>query len=314
MLPYEREKIEILTKQNDKITTSKREDLLEAGIINLNKPPGITSTNVLNKVKKILQVEKAGYAGTLDPAVTGVLPIGLGKATKVLHFFSLGGKKYRGTLYLHGDVKKEDLEKAFKEFTGKLKQTPPRLSAVKRVEREREVYQIKLLDMKGKNVTFELACQHGFYVRKWCHDLGEYLKVGAHMTSLERIQASSFKIKDSVTIEELEKNYKKWLDTQDDKYLEKTILPMEIGTDFLPKIWVRNDVEEHIAHGSPVFVPGIIRLTSNIDLGRDVAIFNQKSELVAIGKAEMTAKEIMKKSKGLAIKTDTVLITFINNN
>lgn len=314
MLPYEIEKVEILKKQKDKITSSKREDLLEAGIINLNKPPKITSKDVLNKVKEMLQVEKAGYAGTLDPAVTGVLPIGLGKATKVLQFFSLGGKKYRGTLYLHADVKKEDLEKAFKKFTGKIKQTPPRISAVKRIEREREVYSLKILDIKGRNVSFELSCQHGFYVRKWCHDIGEYLKIGAHMTSLERTQASSFKIQDSVTMEYLENNYKKWLDTRDDKYLESFVLPLEKGVEFLAKIWIQDEVEEHVAHGSPVFVPGIIKLTSNITKGRDVAVFNQKNELIAIGKAEMTSEDIMKKNKGLAIKTDTVLITFLNNN
>ena len=129
------------------------------------------------------------------------------------------------------------------------------------------------------------------------------------MTSLERLQASSFKLEDSISIEILKKYYQKWLDTGNDQYLEKIVLPIEKGAEFLPKIWVRNNAQEHISHGSPVFIPAIIQLTSNISKGREVAIFNQESELIAIGIAEMEAKEIMKKNKGLAIKTDTVLIS-----
>lgn len=309
MLPYEKEKIEILTKYRSNISTVKRKDILSYGLINLNKPSGKICSEVLNEVRRILHVKKAGYAGTLDPKVTGVLPIGLGKATKVMEFFSLGGKKYKGTMYLHKSVDKKNLDKAVKKFTGKIKQKPPILSSVKRVEREREVYALKLTEVKGRNIKFQISCQHGFYVRKFCHDFGEYLGVGAHMTFLERIQAAHFKIEESITLEELKKNYSKWQDTGKDKYLEKIILPIEEAVSFLPKVWIDDDVIEHVSHGSPIFVPAVLKLTSNIKEGSNVAIFNTKNQLIGIGIAEMNSKDILNREKGLAIKTNKVLIT-----
>lgn len=308
MLPYEKEKIEVLIKSRDKVSCSKREDLFNYGLINLNKPSGKICTEVLNEIKEILPVKKVGHGGTLDPKVTGVLPIGLNKSTRIMHYFSLGGKKYIGEMYLHGDVKEKELNKAVKKFTGKLKQTPPKLSSVRRVEREREVYFLKLKEIKGRTIKFEISCQHGFYIRKFCYDFGKYLGVGAHMTFLERVQASSFKLENSVTIEDIKKNYNKWQESKEEKYLRKIILPIEEVTSFLPTIWVDDKVVEQLSHGSPVFVPGILRLTSDIKKGSSVTILNRKSQLLATGISEMTSEDILKKDKGLAIKTNTVLI------
>lgn len=313
MLPFEKEDVEILEKSGDKVDFSfQRENLIESGLINLDKPKGPTSTEVLNDIKKSLQIEKAGYAGTLDPNTTGVLPIGLGKGTKILTFFSLGGKKYRGNMCVHSKVEEDALREAIDKFTGKVKQLPPRKSSVKREERERKVYDVRILELKNKNVRFEIDCEHGFYVRKWCHNLGEHLGVGAHMTDLRRLQASSFKLENSVSLEEVKENYQRWLNTEEDKYLRKFILPVEEGVDFLPKVWVKNNAVTSIAHGAPVYAPGIVKLSSNIEEGRDVAIFNQEGRLIGVGKSKMGSEEIFSRNHGVAVKTHTVVIKLLN--
>src|SRR3989338_8231807 len=121
ILPFEQVKREIIYKQRAKIakTFPKRtaEELLNFGIINLDKPKGPKSIHVVNKIRSILEQPKCGHAGTLDPAVTGVLPVGLGKAVKILSILSLAGKVYEGLMHLHGEVSKKQLQSTTKQFT-----------------------------------------------------------------------------------------------------------------------------------------------------------------------------------------------------
>ncbi len=176
------------------------------GILLLDKPAGITSFQACDKVRKKLKAEKAGHAGTLDPAVTGVLVIALNEATKIFPLLSGTDKKYEGTAHLHKEVSEKELKKGIKELQGKIKQLPPRRSRVKRQERERTVYEFRLLKKKNRDFSFFVHCQAGTYIRKLIHDLGEKLH-GAHMTSLRRIQQGPFTEKETVKMQDLsEKN------------------------------------------------------------------------------------------------------------
>src|SRR3989338_10117781 len=156
ILPFEQVKREIIFKQKARInkTLPKRsaEELLNFGIINLDKPKGPKSIHVVNKIRSILEQPKCGHAGTLDPAVTGVLPVGLGKAVKILSILSLPGKVYTGTMHFHKEITKEKVLEGFKKFTGIIKQTPPSKSAVARRERERQVYWLGIKKNSGKDV------------------------------------------------------------------------------------------------------------------------------------------------------------------
>ncbi|MEM4248477.1 MAG: RNA-guided pseudouridylation complex pseudouridine synthase subunit Cbf5, partial [Candidatus Nanoarchaeia archaeon] len=283
-------------------------ELLNYGIINLDKPKGPKSIHCVNKIREILEQPKAGHAGTLDPAVTGVLPVGLGKAVNVLPVLSLAGKVYEGKMHIHDEVTKKQLQEAFSKFTGVIKQTPPSKSAVARREREREVYWFDIKDIKGRTVWFEVGCQHGTYIRTLCVQVGEYLKVGAHMTYLRRIQAGPMKIDDSVTFEEIKKNYKCYLKTRQDKYIVNFVTTVEKAVQHLPAVWVDEGVKEYLKHGSPVFVPGVLAFTSDLQKGATTAVFDLNNMLLAIGFAELSAEDLKTAETGMAIKTDVVLI------
>jgi H/ACA ribonucleoprotein complex subunit 4 len=311
-LPYERKAREIVYRKVVRI--SKRlpkrtaQELLNCGIINLDKPKGPKSIHCVNNIREILEQPKAGHAGTLDPAVTGVLPIGLGKAVKVLPVLSLAGKVYEGKMHVHEDVTKEQLQEAFNKFTGKIKQTPPKKSAVARREREREVYWFEIKSVSGRDVEFETGVEHGTYIRTLCIQVGDYLKVGAHMSYLRRIQAGPMKIDDSVTFEEVKKNYKKYLRTKQQKYIANFVTTVEKSVTHLPAVWVDEGVKEYLKHGSPVFVPGVLAFTSDLEKGATTAVFDLNNNLLAIGFAEMSESEMKTAEKGMAVKTDVVLI------
>lgn len=174
------------------------------GIIILDKPANITSFQACDKVKEKLKVDKTGHAGTLDPAVTGVLIIAINEATKIFPLLNGLDKKYQGTAHLHKDIDKQKLNQEIKKFQGKIIQLPPRRSRVKRQERERTVYEFKLLEKKDKDFSFMVHCQAGTYIRKLIHDLGEQVG-GAHMTSLRRIEQGPFLEKEAIKLKDLTK-------------------------------------------------------------------------------------------------------------
>jgi len=311
-LPFEKVKVKILTKQkydiNLKIPKRSAVELINAGIINLDKPSGPKSIHAVNKVKGAMEIYKAGHAGTLDPLVTGVLPVGLNKGVKVLPVLSVAGKIYQGKMHVHKEVPLKKIKEAFEKFTGEIEQLPPKISAVARKLRKRTIYFFNIDKIDNKDVYFTVGCEAGTYIRKLCHDMGEYLGCGANMAQLRRLQSGPFKIKDSVTLEKVKENYFKYLETKNEKLIQDIVCPLEEGVMHLAKIWVDDDVIERLRHGSPVFAPGIVSLTSNIEKGKYTAVFDIRGNLLAIGIAEMDSKEIMAAEKGLAVKTDFVLI------
>ena len=170
-------------------------ELLEFCIINVDKPAGITSFVCADKVRKILGAKKAGHFGTLDPIVTGVLPMAFNRATRLSNYFMKKDKEYIGKMLLHRDITIEELEKEMENFIGNIMQKPPVKSRVKRVLREREVKKFKIIKKEGRIVEFESDVQAGTYIRKLISDLGEKIG-GAHMIELRRIRAGLFSVKE----------------------------------------------------------------------------------------------------------------------
>ena len=149
------------------------EELINTGIVNIDKPSGPTSHEIDLWVKNIMNVSKTGHGGTLDPKVTGVLPVAFNTATKALQLLLLSPKEYVCLLRLHKEVPEEDIINILDEFTGKIYQIPPVKSAVKRELRVRTIYEVKLLEIDGQDVLFRIKCESGTYIRKYCHDIGE---------------------------------------------------------------------------------------------------------------------------------------------
>ena len=169
-------------------------ELLEFGIINIDKSSGPTSFNISDFVKKSLGLRKTAHFGTLDPRVTGVLPVALNRACKLTGYFLGEDKEYVGIMRMHEDISLDKIKEVIEEkFKGIIKQTPPVKSRVKRQEREREVKGFKLLEQERKDILFRVSCQGGTYIRKLCDDLGKELNMGAHMLELRRVRAGIFK-------------------------------------------------------------------------------------------------------------------------
>lgn len=212
------------------------------GILIINKPQGFTSQDVVSKVKKILNIKKAGHTGTLDPLATGVLPVLLGNYTKLSKYLIEHDKIYRAKVKL-GEMKdtgdsegttinvqdvdtnklsEENIRKVLGSFLGKQKQIPPMYSAIKvdgkklyeyaregievKVEpRDIEIYSIKLLNIENLEIEFEVKCSKGTYIRTLCEDIAKKLETVGYMSFLQRILVDKFSIDDSIDFETLEK-------------------------------------------------------------------------------------------------------------
>ncbi|RLG55794.1 MAG: RNA-guided pseudouridylation complex pseudouridine synthase subunit Cbf5 [Candidatus Hydrothermarchaeota archaeon] len=314
-LPFEKER-KLITKR--KTETDERfgkrpeersvEEHIKYGIINLDKPRGPTSHEVVAWVKKILNVKKAGHGGTLDPKVSGVLPIAIEESTKIVQTILPAAKEYVCVMHLHGDVEKRDIKRVFKEFEGEIIQRPPIKSAVKRRLRTRRIYYLELIEFKEKDVLFRVGCDAGTYIRKLCHDIGEVLGCGAHMKELRRTKSGSFTEETLVTLHDVVDAYKFWKDYRKEEYIKKVIRPVEEALIYTPKVVIRDSAVDAICHGADLAIPGIVKVDSEIEIGDLVGIFTLKGELVAIGEALMDTKTILMEDYGIAVKTKRVLM------
>ncbi|MFA5302971.1 MAG: RNA-guided pseudouridylation complex pseudouridine synthase subunit Cbf5 [Candidatus Nanoarchaeia archaeon] len=316
LLPFEKEKNEIIERYKSKTNKeygkepSKRtiNELIDYGFINLDKPSGPTSHEVADFVKKILDVKAAGHGGTLDPRVTGVLPVGLNKATRILEVFLLGGKEYVCEMSIHTEVSKQELLKAFKAFTGVIRQLPPIKSNVKRQWRNRQIYYIDVLEVYPRKVLFKVGCEAGTYIRKLCTDIGEYLGTKAHMQDLRRTKASCFNESGSHSLHELQEAKSLYDETGDESLLRQIILPVESAVGHLKKIVISDGATPALLNGSPLMLPGLVKLSSNIKVNDVLAIFTLKNELVGLGISLMTSEEMKKESKGICVKLKKIIM------
>jgi H/ACA ribonucleoprotein complex subunit 4 len=231
-------------------------ELLNFSLVIINKPADWTSFDVVNKLAgmfRSLGIKKAGHLGTLDPMVTGVLPICLGNATKIQELFMHRDKVYVGKMKLHAKISKLKLEEGMKKLLGKIMQLPPVKSRVRRVLREREIKKFELIGFNEKKLeaSFIAEVQAGTYIRKLVHDLGELLGIEAHMTELKRTRAGLFSEKDReyTDIETLSK----LVAENNEKELRKLLVPGEIITQAIESYEVMPEAIEKLKNGSPLF-------------------------------------------------------------
>ncbi|MFC6725752.1 RNA-guided pseudouridylation complex pseudouridine synthase subunit Cbf5, partial [Halobium palmae] len=184
-------------------------ELLEFGVVNLDKPPGPSAHQVSGWVRDLTNdaglgadVDRAAHAGTLDPKVTGCLPVLLGDATRLAQVFLEGTKEYVAVLELHAPAP-ADLESVASGFEGEVYQKPPRKSAVRRRLRSRTIHELEVLEARDRQALLRIRCESGTYVRKLCHDLGLALGTGAHMGDLRRTATDPFDDRDLVTFHDL---------------------------------------------------------------------------------------------------------------
>ena len=298
---------------NDKYGTyyDKRslDQLLKYGFILLDKPPGPTSHETVAWLKRILKIPKAGHSGTLDPQVSGVLPMGLGEGTKALEVLLYGPKEYHAIGRLHSLPSKEKLKKVLEEFTGEIYQKPPQRSAVLRQTRTRTIYDLELLEQKERLILLRVLCEAGTYIRKLIYDIGELLGPGATMIELRRTRVHQFS-EDShlVTLHELANAYSLWEEKKDDSKLLEIIRPIEHTLSELKSVVIRDSAVDAMCHGAQLAIPGILEVSHNLKKDDLVAIYTKKGEIVALAKTLLPEEEIKEKTKGYAFETKRIIM------
>jgi len=284
------------------------EEHIRYSMVILDKPRGPSSHEVAAWVKKILGVDRAGHAGTLDPKVSGVLPIAVAEGTKVLMALSRSDKVYVAVAKFHGDVDAERLRAVLQEFQGVIYQRPPLRSAVKRQLRTRHVYSLELLELDGRYAVIKMHVEAGTYARKIIHDIGEVLGVGANMRELRRVAVSCYSEDEAVTLQDLADAYHIWRRYGDDTYLRRVLLPIEEAARHLPKIWVRDSAVDALCNGAPLAAPGVSKFETPFSAGDLVAMFTLKGELIGVGRALVSSEEVKKMDRGLVVRTDRVVM------
>ncbi len=277
------------------------------GIVNVNKPTGITSFDVVSKVRRLYQIRKVGHAGTLDPDASGVLPLCIGKATKVIEYLMDKDKAYRVGLVLgmatdtqdasgNSILEKpvlssdEEIKAAIKSFLGKREQIPPMYSAIridgkrlydlarKGIEIERSprpvtFFKIDILSIVRKSdkaaVIFDVECSKGTYMRTLCHDIGELLGCGGHMNFLVRTRSGPFLLEDSHALDDLEK-------LKDEGKLDTALIPMDQAILKMPSVYVSHSDAIKMKNGLCVPSEG---LTEGF-----MRVYHENGAFLAIGK------------------------------
>ena len=315
LLPFEKTNRELFVKRKSDTNSNygnipeKRsvEELINYGIINLNKPSGPTSHQISDYVQKILNINKAGHSGTLDPKVTGVLPIALVKATRIVQNLLKSGKEYVCLMHLHKKIDEDLIYKTAEEFVGKIKQIPPIRSAVKRQLRTREIYYLKILEIQDKDVLFKVGSEAGFYVRKFCHDFGLKLKTQAHMTQLVRTRVAIFNDKSWHSLHDLKDAYYLYKEEGNEEEIRKIILPIERAIEHLPKIWVLDSSISSLCHGADLNIPGISKY-NNFNENETIAVMTLKDELICLGESSINSHSLKDLDKGKVVKTKKVFM------
>ena len=284
-------------------------ELLAAGGVNIDKPQGPTSHQVTAWVKNIFGVEKSGHLGTLDPRVTGVLPVALNGGVRALDALLLDDKEYVCVMHVHRPAEEAKIREVCSAFKGKIYQFPPVRSAVKRQRRIREIYGMDVLEIDGRTVLFKVRCESGTYVRTLCYDIGEALGTGASMGDLRRTKSASFMEETAHSLQEVRDAWLAWKELGDDSQLKKVLLPMEALFAHLPKVAVKDSAVDALCHGASLAAPGVASLDAGIARGAVVAIMTQKGEVVALGESLMDGEAMARSADGIAVRVDRVLMT-----
>ena len=277
------------------------------GILNIDKPAGITSMDVVRRIKRASGQKRVGHGGTLDPFASGVVPICLGRATRMMEYLVDGTKEYHATVRLGvetdtydvdgevvaesdaSDIDIEAIRQALRRFVGMIEQVPPMYSALKKdgerlynmaragIEVEREprsvhVIGIDVVDWSPPDLIIDVTCGRGFYMRSLAHDLGEVLGCGGHLQELTRTRNSAFNIDEALSLEEAETCFTEgtWQDM---------LHSPDVAVRSMPAIVVDRSVADRVRNGRPL--PGALRIPFD-QPGEECRVYGSDGEFLAL--------------------------------
>ncbi|MEM5873872.1 MAG: RNA-guided pseudouridylation complex pseudouridine synthase subunit Cbf5 [Acidilobaceae archaeon] len=233
----------------------------------------------------------------------------LERATKIIGLLMHSSKEYVCVMQLHEDVSEDELKKAFNEFRGRIYQRPPLRSSVKRAIRVKTIYELEVLEKRGKYGVFRVTSDPGTYIRKLCWDIGLVLGVGAHMRELRRTRTGPIKEDlGLVKLQDLSEAVYLWKTENREDAIRKVVYPAEYLVCSLPKVVLRDSAVESIVNGARLAVPGIAMVSDRVRRGDIVALLTLKGELVALGRAVMSAEAMLSLERGIAVEPERVVL------
>ena len=286
------------------------EHLLESSVVIINKQAGPSSHQVAAWLRDSFELNSTGHGGTLDPNVTGVLPVSIGQASKVIKVMQESPKEYVCLMKHYQSQRKANVLDMFTKFTGPIYQIPPFQAAVKRELRIRRIYEIEMLEHSSKKTLFRVLCEGGTYIRNLCEDIGSALGSGGIMEQLIRTKSGPFGIENSVTMIEAHDMYKAWKDSGDQAKLSSILKPLEDMLVDIPSIEVKDSAVDSLCHGADLGVPGVAMVSNNMKRGQLISIKTTRGEAIALARATVNASEIAEKpkSKGKVAKLERVIM------
>ncbi len=275
------------------------------GLLVIDKPRGPSSHQVTAWAGEILGA-RVGHAGTLDPGVSGILTVMIGKAVRLAPLLLSEEKEYICLARLHGDPAAGRVEAALAEFTGRIYQRPPKKSAVARNLRIRMVHEIELLDADGRLLMMRVRCDAGTYIRSLCHHLGLALGTGAHMVELRRTRSGQFDESQSCTLQDLA-DAAEAARLGDPCILQSLIQSPKNALAYLPKVILRDTAVDAVCHGAVLARQGVSSY-DEFGKGAVVVLTTSCGELVALGRPLVSSKEAGILKCGLIISPSTVFM------
>ena len=307
------------------------------GILNIDKPPGWTSHDVVAKLRSLLKIRRIGHTGTLDPAATGVLVVCIGKATRVAEYLVERDKEYRAVLRLGATTDTQDgtgqvleqhdtdqvtpaqLHAVIPQFTGDILQTPPMYSAVKingvplyklarsgqtvpRAARPVHIYHLAVGEICGTDVTMHVTCSKGTYIRTLCNDIGAELGVGGHMHQLTRLRVGPFQLSDALSIDTVEQLYR-------EQRIEASLHHTDAALHDFPAIDVIEPTVTRVRHGAGVRAEEVTAILGAGTSGMLVRIRELRRGLLALGRLTFPTGELGRPGDTrMAVSIEKVLV------
>jgi tRNA pseudouridine55 synthase len=289
------------------------------GVLNINKPAGMTSHDVVDAVRKILGVRRVGHTGTLDPQATGVLPLCVGRATRIAQYLTQADKEYVMTLRLgittdtldatgkettrveEVRVGREELLAVLARFVGEIRQVPPLFSAKKyhgerlyrlarrgeQVERQPvtvRIHALELLEFAPPFATLRMSCSKGTYARSLCDDIGRALGCGGHLHTLTRTRSGRFNMEGILTLEELERRVR-------EGRLHEVLIPVADALAHLPAARVAPEAGRLILHGNDLTAAVVVQFPAGVSRGTLVRVLGYRKQLLSLAETTVASPE-----------------------
>ncbi len=283
------------------------EQLLQGGMVVIDKPAGPNSHQVSAWARDILGVEKLGHGGTLDPFATGVLVLLAGRSMRLTKKVLSHDKTYVGVIRGSRNFDAEVLGRAVTQLSGQVYNVPPEISAVKIQVRSRQM-QTRLIEVDGRDAAIEVTCEAGTYIRTFARDLGLLIGHSVELKELRRTKSGRFTEPQSITLQDLKDAFWLWQEKGEEVAIRRILTPIESLVQDLPKIVVKDGAAAAIAHGAPLMRPGIASISDNLERGDKVRLVTLKEELVALATMHTRSEMVAEMKEGEIARPDSVFL------